>query len=163
MDPNSLGNDRTIEVSWAMKASDEAEMHYNLITSVDPSQLQLSKEDQLIYTQFRKSFPELDIGNLQEADLKSPSAKENWRKFCRKFDGVIDDFNYGTLLRLDPLIEYAESNTVFATRIQFLAVEIARNKEGLTTKLYQAVKNKRLQNEDINQLSDATKEISVTS
>lgn len=68
----------------------------------------------------------------------------------------MEDFNYGTLLRLDCEKDYSEDNTIFgelgmsqwtkrrlsgqkvnimflvisATRVQFFAVEIARNREG---------------------------------
>ncbi|XP_078488227.1 protein PBDC1 [Ciona intestinalis] len=169
MDTNSQSytNDSTIEVSWAMKAYDQAELHYNLITSVDPTYLQLSKEDDLIYRQFRKSFPDLDIAHLHEDDLKTAKSKEEWRMFCNKFDGVIQDFNYGTLLRLDPLMEYGESNTLFATRIQFLAIEIARNKEGFSTRLYQSTRKNKSDNSSngstIHGIIDATKQISVSS
>ncbi|NXO19510.1 PBDC1 protein, partial [Oriolus oriolus] len=55
---------------------------------------------------------------------------QKWRPFCLRFEGVVEDFNYGTLLRLDSRREYSEENSIFATRIQFLAIEIARNREG---------------------------------
>ncbi|NXG59653.1 PBDC1 protein, partial [Hemiprocne comata] len=55
---------------------------------------------------------------------------QKWRPFCLGFQGVVEDFNYGTLLRLDCHQGYTEENTIFATRIQFFAIEIARNREG---------------------------------
>lgn len=30
-----------------------------------------------------------------------------------QFDGVVEDFNYGTLLRLDCTKDYTEENTIF--------------------------------------------------
>lgn len=41
------------------------------------------------------------------------------------------DYSYGTLLRSDAAKDYAEENTILVTRIQFYAIEIARNREGV--------------------------------
>ncbi|XP_062817271.1 protein PBDC1 isoform X2 [Anolis carolinensis] len=108
----------------------------DLISSVDPRFLNLTKTDDLIFSEFRKAFPDLKINLLDEEDLKSEPAKEKWRPFCMQFDGVVEDFNYGTLLRLDCSKEYTEENTIFATRIQFFAIEIARNREGYNCVVY---------------------------
>lgn len=75
--------------------------------------------------------------------MKSPSAKEKWRNFCNVFDGVVTDFNYGTLLRLDCKEGYNEINSIFATRVQFLAIEIARNREGFNKHVYNAAALKK--------------------
>ncbi|XP_029283937.1 protein PBDC1 isoform X5 [Cottoperca gobio] len=123
---DAYGNDPRLEVMWAMKAYNHAE----LISSVDPKFLKLTKLDDDIYSSFRETFRELDIKLLQPDDLKSDEAKEVWRPFCNQFEGLIEDFNYGTLLRLDCERDYTEDNTIFATRTQFFAVEIARNREG---------------------------------
>ncbi|NXT51757.1 PBDC1 protein, partial [Pluvianellus socialis] len=61
---------------------------------------------------------------------------QKWRPFCLRFEGVVEDFNYGTLLRLDCREDYTEENTIFATRIQFFAIEIARNREGCNSVVY---------------------------
>ncbi|KAG7231967.1 hypothetical protein INR49_010050 [Caranx melampygus] len=50
----------------------------------------------------------------------------------------VEDFNYGTLLRLDCEKDYTEENTIFATRVQFFAIEIARNREGFNDAVYKA-------------------------
>ena len=39
------------------------------------------------------------------------------------------DFNFGTLLRLDPTKGYSEDNTTIVPRIQFLSIEAARMRE----------------------------------
>ncbi|XP_029283933.1 protein PBDC1 isoform X1 [Cottoperca gobio] len=127
---DAYGNDPRLEVMWAMKAYNHAEVYFNLISSVDPKFLKLTKLDDDIYSSFRETFRELDIKLLQPDDLKSDEAKEVWRPFCNQFEGLIEDFNYGTLLRLDCERDYTEDNTIFATRTQFFAVEIARNREG---------------------------------
>ncbi|KAJ7987065.1 hypothetical protein DPEC_G00334890 [Dallia pectoralis] len=134
----AYGNDPQLEVMWAMKAYNHAEIYFNLISSVDPSHLKLTKVDDLIYKSFREYFSDLNIKNLDPDMLKSSDAKEKWRPFCNQFDGVVEDFNYGTLLRLDCEKDYTEENTIFATRIQFFAVEIARNREGFNTPVFQA-------------------------
>ncbi|XP_068130806.1 protein PBDC1 [Hyperolius riggenbachi] len=126
----AYGNDPNVEMVWAMKAYQHAEVYFNLISSVEPRLLKLTKTDDVIYTAFRDEFPDLRIDVLDPEDLKSPAAKEKWRPFCMKFEHEVEDFNYGTLLRLDSSKEYYEENTIFATRIQFYAIEISRNREG---------------------------------
>nr|VZI48755.1 unnamed protein product [Spirometra erinaceieuropaei] len=63
------------------------------------------------------------------------SIKPLWRPFCMEFEGVIEDFNQGTLLRLDANKGYDEANTCVVPRIQFLAIEIARNRQGLNDRV----------------------------
>ncbi|XP_076020447.1 protein PBDC1 [Genypterus blacodes] len=132
----SYENDSRLEVMWAMKAYNHAEVYFNLISSVDPKFLKLTKQDDLIYSSFRETFKDLNIQQLQPDDLKSDEAKETWRPFCNQFEGLVEDFNYGTLLRLDSEKDYSEENTLFATRVQFFAIEIARNREGFNNCVY---------------------------
>ncbi|NXN41859.1 PBDC1 protein, partial [Rhinoptilus africanus] len=68
---------------------------------VDPKFLNLTKVDDRIYGEFRKTFKDLKIDLLDPEELKSEPAKEKWRPFCLRFEGGGEDFNYGTLLRLD--------------------------------------------------------------
>ncbi|KAB0368318.1 hypothetical protein FD755_020084 [Muntiacus reevesi] len=126
----SYGNDPDIEMAWAMRATQHAEIYYKLISSVDPQFLKLTKVDDQIYSEFRENFKNLRIDILDPEELKSESAKEKWRPFCLKFDGIVEDFNYGILLRLNCSQGYTAENTIFAPRIQFFAIEIARNREG---------------------------------
>uniref|UniRef100_A0A8C0EVJ3 Polysaccharide biosynthesis domain containing 1 n=1 Tax=Bubo bubo TaxID=30461 RepID=A0A8C0EVJ3_BUBBB len=93
-----------------------------------------------IYGEFRKTFRDLKIDVLDPEELKSEPAKEKWRPFCLRFEGVVEDFNYGTLLRLDCRKDYTEENTIFATRIQFFAIEIARNREGCNSVVYSSAR-----------------------
>uniref|UniRef100_A0A8D0H698 Polysaccharide biosynthesis domain containing 1 n=1 Tax=Sphenodon punctatus TaxID=8508 RepID=A0A8D0H698_SPHPU len=136
----AYGNDPNIEMIWAMKAYQHAEVYFNLISSVDPKFLKLTKVDDQIYTEFRKNFGDLKIDVLDPEELKSEPAKEKWRPFCMQFDGVVEDFNYGTFLRLDCTEDYTEENTIFATRIQFFAIEIARNREACNSIVYSKAK-----------------------
>ncbi|XP_043939330.1 protein PBDC1 isoform X3 [Protopterus annectens] len=134
----AYGNDPNLEMMWAMKAYQHAEVYFNLISSVDPQFLRLTKVDDVIYKEFREAFGSMKIDILDPAELKSDQAKERWRPFCMKFDGVVDDFNYGTLLRLDCTKDYTEENTIFATRIQFFAIEIARNRESYNSTVFRS-------------------------
>ncbi|XP_045850491.1 protein PBDC1 isoform X1 [Meles meles] len=143
----SYGNDPDIEMAWAMKAMQHAEVYYKLISSVDPQFLKLTKVDDQIYSEFRENFEKLRIDVLDPEELKSESAKEKWRPFCLKFDGIVEDFNYGTLLRLDCSQGYTEENTIFAPRIQFLAIEIARNREGYNKAVNTSVHDKEEEKE----------------
>ncbi|XP_021788726.1 protein PBDC1 isoform X3 [Papio anubis] len=129
-------------MAWAMRAMQHAEVYYKLISSVDPQFLKLTKVDDQIYSEFRKNFETLRIDVLDPEELKSESAKEKWRPFCLKFNGIVEDFNYGTLLRLDCSQGYTEENTIFAPRIQFFAIEIARNREGYNKAVYISVQDK---------------------
>ncbi|XP_063238403.1 protein PBDC1 [Bacillus rossius redtenbacheri] len=124
-------NDPSIEALWAMRAVEHAEVYFNILCSVDPRLLRLTPHDDTIYREFREEFPDLQVAQIPEDDLKSPEAKQKWRPFCERFQGVIEDYNLGTLLRLDGAGEYSEQNTVLVTRIQFYAVELARNREGV--------------------------------
>ncbi|KAM5221447.1 protein PBDC1 [Ctenodactylus gundi] len=142
----SYGNDPTIEMAWAVRAMQHAEVYYKLISSVDPQFLKLTKVDDQIYSEFREHFETLRIDVLDPEELKSESAKEKWRPFCLKFDGIVEDFNYGTLLRLDCSQGYTEENTIFAPRIQFFAIEIARNREGYNKAVYIGGRDKEGQN-----------------
>ncbi|XP_064256612.1 protein PBDC1 isoform X2 [Passer domesticus] len=126
----AFGNDPRVELAWAMKAHQHAQVYFNLIRSVEPRLLRLTPLDAQIYERFRGAFPALRVGLLDPEELKSEEAKAKWRPFCLSFEGVVEDFNFGTLLRLDSGGEYSEENTILATRIQFLAIEIARNREG---------------------------------
>ncbi|XP_037693285.1 protein PBDC1-like [Choloepus didactylus] len=131
-----------IEIAWAMRAMQHAEVYYKLISSVDPQFLKLTKVDDQIYSEFRENFEKLRIDVLNPEELKSESAKQKWRPFCLKFDGIVEDFNYGTLLRLDCSQGYTEENTIFAPRIQFFAIEIARNREGYNKAVYTSVQDR---------------------
>ncbi|XP_054612469.1 protein PBDC1 isoform X1 [Dunckerocampus dactyliophorus] len=138
----AYGNDERLEVMWAMKAYNHAEVYFNLISSVDPKFLKLTKLDDEIYSSFKEAFEDLQVKLLNPDDLKSSEAKERWRPFCNRYEDLVEDFNYGTLLRLDCEKGYTEENTIFATRIQFFAIEIARNREGFNDVVFSSRSSK---------------------
>ncbi len=75
------------------------------------------------------------------SDLKSDKVKSEWREFCDSFKHV-NDFNFATLLRLDSSKDYEESNSVIVTKVQFYAIELARNREGHNETIRQNFKPK---------------------
>ncbi|KAH7956999.1 hypothetical protein HPB52_014162 [Rhipicephalus sanguineus] len=127
---SEFGNDPTVESLWAIKAVEHMEVYFNLISAVDPKILKLTPHDEDIYKAFRERFPNLDVKRLVESEIKSEESKKEWREFCMKFENVVEDFNFATLVRLDSERDYAEENTTLVPRVQFYAIEIARNREG---------------------------------
>jgi len=45
--------------------------------------------------------------------MKSKEGKARWRSFMMAYDKRVDDYNFGTLLRLDPKWEYGEKEAIF--------------------------------------------------
>lgn len=67
--------------------------------------------------------------------MKNPEGKTKWRVFCEKFAKAIEDYSFGTLIRADASRGYDEHNSILVPRIQFYAIEIARNREGVNDDL----------------------------
>lgn len=135
-------NDPEIERLWQYKAVEQMKIHYNLLLSVPPKNLNLTKEDDVIYKRFRECFPEMSIGTLKEDDLKSNESKEKWRPFCEEFKELVEDYNFASLLRVNSGGDYSNDNTLITPRIQFLAIEIARNREGENDIIFESHKAK---------------------
>nr|XP_054506694.1 protein PBDC1 isoform X2 [Agelaius phoeniceus] len=91
----SFGNDPRVELAWAMKAHQHAQVYFNLISSVEPKFLKLTQVDERIYEEFRRTFRNLRVDVLDPEELKSEAAKEKWCPFCLSFEGVVEDFSYG--------------------------------------------------------------------
>lgn len=130
-DSSKYQNDQSLEMAWAIKAYEHAEIYFNLISSLDCSDLKFTNHDDEIYRKFKIEMKDLKIDILSPDDLKSEKSKAVWRPFCESFKGVVDDYNFGTLLRIDTTKELSDDNTILVPRIQFWAIEIARNREGL--------------------------------
>jgi hypothetical protein len=130
-------NDPEIEHVWAMKAIEHMTVYFNLISSMPASQLRLTSKDDLILGVFEQQFPDFRVDVITEPCLKSDEAKAKWRQFCNQFEHEVDDFNWATMLRLNCAEDYSESNTILVTRIQFLAIEIARNRRGLNDPIHE--------------------------
>ena len=126
-------NDQNLEQSWAIMAMKYAETHFKLLQSYDATTLKLTASDDEIYSMFMAKFSNLRLELLTPDDLKSEAAKTAWREYCNYFEGKVEDFNFATLLRLDVTKEYTEENTIIVPRVQFLAIEIARNRHHMNT------------------------------
>ncbi|KAI9283702.1 putative polysaccharide biosynthesis protein [Umbelopsis sp. AD052] len=120
-----------IEKQWAVKAMHHAETYFKLISAIDGSKLRLTGIDDEIYADFTETFPEIDVQHLDEEHFKTDKAKAKWRDFINKYEKRVNEYNFGSLLRIDPRDDYTEQNTMFGMRMQFYAVEIARNKKGM--------------------------------
>lgn len=96
---------------------------------MDPRDLKLSPFDDTIYKTFREDFPDMKVDVVNEEELKSTASKIKWRNFIEKFN-KLEDFAFGTLIRADSSKEFSPENSIFVVRVQFLAIEIARNREG---------------------------------
>ena len=135
-DPANYVNDSELEHLWVTKAIEDAEVYINLLQSVDTKYLKLSYIDDRLYEAFSETFPELQVEKLSEDDLKNEDAKVKWRKFCEQFKPLIENFNFGTLLRLDSNGGYSERNSTFSYKLQFLAIEIARNRRNCNKSVF---------------------------
>ena len=127
----TYGNDDTVELAWAEKAYRHTTVYYKLICNINCTKLKLTKCDDELYQQFMMSFPRTRIDVIDEDKLKSVAGKRRWRNFCQQWEYHVEDYNFGTLLRLDCKLGYSEFNTTLVPRVQFLAIEIARNRQGL--------------------------------
>lgn len=145
-DPNNAQNLVEIEKQFAVKAVEHAQTYWNLLEKVSPRALKLTKLDDEIYEHTMSAFPEFNEENhvhlvkLDEDWLKSDIGKKKWREFCQVYEKKVKDYNFGSLIRTDARKEYGETNTIFVTRIQFYAIEIARNRLGLNDAAHEIAK-----------------------
>ena len=92
--------------------------YWSILQKVPGSQLRLTKMDDEIYESFKKEFPDFDPAEaIDENEMKSKTGKEKWRKWMNQYDGKINDFNFGTMLRSTPKSEYDQDTTIFGMSI----------------------------------------------
>ncbi|KAL8919835.1 MAG: hypothetical protein Q9208_006568 [Pyrenodesmia sp. 3 TL-2023] len=132
LNPEQVENFEDMEKQFAVKAVQHMATYWSILEKMKGSQLRLTKIDDEILEHFQKAFPELDVKEtIDEEKMKSKEGKERWREFMTAYEKKIDDYNFGTMLRANPNFEYGEKETIFAMRMQFYAIEIARNRQGL--------------------------------
>lgn len=125
-------NHQDVELQWAIKASEHMEIHFSLLKAVDPKFLKLTPVDQQLLEDFNVTFgKQVNLAKIDEIALKSEESKALWRDFCNRYQELVEDFNFATILRLDSSEDYSQENTTLVPRVQFLAIEIARNRFGL--------------------------------
>ncbi|RKO99203.1 hypothetical protein CXG81DRAFT_28026 [Caulochytrium protostelioides] len=131
IDGETAENHPDIEKQWAVVAFHHAETYGNLIKNFNPQKLRLTKEEDTLYAAFRASFPKLNVQVLNEyTDFKCDEAKAAWRAWIKPFETTVPDFNFATMLRIRANEDYSGDNAFLVTRVQFYAIEIARNREG---------------------------------
>ncbi|KAI9779407.1 MAG: hypothetical protein M1839_007372 [Geoglossum umbratile] len=119
------------------KAVQHMSTYWGLLEKIRGSRLRLTKMDDDIYEHLKRDFPEFDpTETIDEDKMKSKSGKERWRNFMMAYEKKVEDYNFGTLLRSNPKFEYGEKETIFVPRMQFYAIEIARNRSGLNDWIY---------------------------
>jgi len=127
-----------IEKQFAVKVVQHMSTYWAILEKVRGSALRLTKMDDDIYEHLKTDFPEFDpAATIDEDEMKSKAGKERWRKFMMAYEKKIDDYNFGTMLRSNPKWEYGQDETIFVPRMQFYAIEIARNRNGLNDWIYE--------------------------
>ncbi|KAA6410119.1 MAG: DUF757-domain-containing [Lasallia pustulata] len=138
LNPEQAENFEDMEKQFAVKAVQHMSTYWSILEKMKGSKLRLTKIDDEIYEHFKKEFPEFNPRDtIDEDKMKSKEGKERWRNFMMVYEKRVDDYNFGTMLRANPTFEYGEKETIFAMRMQFYAIEIARNREGLNDWIYE--------------------------
>ncbi|KAL8637347.1 MAG: hypothetical protein Q9228_005374 [Teloschistes exilis] len=138
LNPDQAENFEDMEKQFAVKAVQHMTTYWAILEKMKGSQLRLTKMDDEIYEHFKTDFPEFDpTETIDEDKMKSKEGKERWRNFMMTYEKKIDDYNFGTMLRSNPKYEYGEKETIFAMRMQFYAIEILRNRQGLNDWIYE--------------------------
>jgi hypothetical protein len=89
-------------------------VYWQLLEGIPGSKLKLTKIDDDIFEDFKEQFPDFDpAAPLDEDKMKSLEGKEKWRKFIHEYEEKVEDFNFGTLIRINPKTEYGEKETIF--------------------------------------------------
>lgn len=141
-DTENADNFEDIEKQFAVKAVQHLEIYWKMLTLRPGSQLSFTKIDDQIFTHLCIAFPQFSTAEgaaavLDEDQIKSTGGKKVWREFMMAYEKTVDDFNFGSLLRKDPKQGYEQENSMFVPRMQFLAIEIARNRFGINDWVYE--------------------------
>jgi len=130
--PEEADNLEDMEKQFAVTAVKHMITYWGLLENIKGSELRLTKIDDDIYEHLKEDFPEFDPeATIDEDEMKSKDGKERWRKFMMAYEKKVDDYNFGTIVRRNPRTEYGNDETMFVPRMQFYAIEIARNRSGL--------------------------------
>ncbi|PHH93245.1 hypothetical protein CDD83_9515 [Cordyceps sp. RAO-2017] len=137
-DADDAVNMEEMEKQFAVKVVQHMQTYWAVLEKVKGSSLRLTKMDDDIYNHLKEAFPDFDpAATIDENEMKSKAGKERWRAFMMSYEKKIDDYNFGTMVRNSPKVEYEQNTTIFVPRMQFYAIEIARNKNGLNDWVYE--------------------------
>jgi Polysaccharide biosynthesis len=95
----------------------------------NPPEIKFTAIDDEIYTEYRSLFPDMPINDIREMVSFKFSLQEKWRNFIMKYEKMVEDYNFGTMLRNRVGEDYGATNAFFVTRFQFICIELARNRE----------------------------------
>jgi hypothetical protein len=88
--------------------------YWAILEKMPGSKLRLTKMDDEIYDHLMADFPEFDPAKpIDEDEMKSKTGKERWRKFMMAYEKKVEDYNFGTMLRTDPKVEYEQDTSIF--------------------------------------------------
>ncbi|KAL2163337.1 hypothetical protein VTH06DRAFT_5394 [Thermothelomyces fergusii] len=133
-----------IEKQFAVKVVQHMQTYWSILERAKGSSLRLTKYDDEIYEHLKRDFPEFDPAEtIDEDKMKSKEGKERWRNFMMAYEKKIEDYNFGTMLRSNPKWEYGKDETIFVPRMQFYAIEIARNRLGLNDWIYEQAQKEK--------------------
>lgn len=91
-----------------------AQTYWKLLELRKGTELKLTKLDDEIYTDFKEKFSEYaTAAQIDEEGMKSKSGKAKWRDFMKTFEDKVQDWNFGTLIRLNAKEEYEQDTTIF--------------------------------------------------
>lgn len=144
IDADNAPNYEDMEKQFAVKAVHQMTVYWGILEKMPGSKLRLTRMDDEILDSFKQAFPDFDPAQpIDEDRMKSKEGKEQWRNFINQYEKKVEDFNFGTMLRKSPKTEYEEKETIFAVRMQFYAIEIARNRAGLNDWIYEQAQKKK--------------------
>ncbi|ODO07934.1 hypothetical protein I350_03516 [Cryptococcus amylolentus CBS 6273] len=148
-DPETAGNAGEIEMQFAVKTVEHLEAYEKILQTLPPKLIKFTPIDDEIYENLLEVFPEFkfeeNLRTLNEDEMKSRQGKERWRNFIMPYEKKVTDYNFGTLVRARSDELYTETNSILVTRVQFFAIEIARNRAGLNQKVYDDAQAKKAQ------------------
>ncbi|ODN79613.1 hypothetical protein L202_03556 [Cryptococcus amylolentus CBS 6039] len=148
-DPETAGNAGEIEMQFAVKTVEHLEAYEKILQTLPPKLIKFTPIDDGIYENLLEVFPEFkfeeNLRTLNEDEMKSRQGKERWRNFIMPYEKKVTDYNFGTLVRARSDELYTETNSILVTRVQFFAIEIARNRAGLNQKVYDDAQAKKAQ------------------
>eukprot|EP01043_Picozoa_sp_COSAG02_P018008 COSAG02_NODE_829_length_16689_cov_16.659433_5_plen_1004_part_00 len=143
-------NDPGVERVGSAETWRVCEKHWKELTATtDPRSLVLSddaNQDRRLYNVFRSQFG-LDVRHITWADLHNDFEMDKWRAVLSACEGRVRWHNMMYLLRADANKSYVEQKDdkgpdghsdglLLVPRIQWLMIEIARNREGLNDGLH---------------------------
>jgi hypothetical protein len=143
-------NDPGVERVGSAETWRVCEKHWEQLTgTAEPKSLILSedaKQDRHLYHTFRSQFG-LDVSFVSWADLHNEFEMGKWRAVLSACEGRVQWYNMMYLLRADASKSYVEQKDdvgpdghsdglLLVPRIQWLMIEIARNREGLNDGLH---------------------------